>query len=109
MVDVDLEKFAQAIQETYPGYTPRFAQGYAKLWAQQIHPLLQPALQSWIDGKPWKDVEYQPEGHKCYSVRSIMALRGSEDCLQAMLLLSDYIADPRRGEARILMPRRDGR
>ena len=109
MVNVDLEKFAQAIRETYPGYTSQLAHGYAKLWAQQIHPLLQPALQSWIDGKPWEDVEYQPKGGKRYSVRSIMALRGSKDCLQAMLLLSEYIRDSRRGEARILMPRRDGR
>ena len=33
-----------------------------------------------------------------------MALRDTNDAMQAMLLLSDYINDPERGESRILAP-----
>ena len=38
-----------------------------------------------------------------------MKLRGSSDILQAMLLLSDYINDPKRGEMRIMAPNRSRR
>lgn len=74
-----------------------------------MHPMLYEALQCWIAGTPLPDVSYQPEGGKCYSIEGIMALRGNQDSLQAMLLLSDYIRDPALGESRIQLPVKDRR
>ena len=109
MIQIDLNAFAKAIRETYPGYTEAFALGYARNWAERLDPMLQEAVQCWIDGKPLPEVAYQPEGGKRYSIESIMALRGVNDSLQAMLLLSDYIRDPAVGEGRILRPIRGRR
>lgn len=109
MVNVDLNDFAKAIQDTYPGYTEAFAQGYARLWAERLDPMLQEAAERWIKGEPLPEVSYQPEGGKRYSIQSIMDFRGVNDSMEAMLLLSDYIRDPKVGESRIMRPFRSRR
>ena len=109
MVQIDLEAFAAAISQTYKNYGGQAAEGYARLWAERLHPMLEEAVCCWIEGKPIPDVSYRPEGGKLYSLVSIMKLRGSSDVLQAMMLLSDYIDDPKRGEMRIMAPNRSRR
>ena len=109
MIQIDLAAFASAISQTYKNYGDQAAEGYAKIWAERLHPMLEEAVCCWIEGKRVPDVSYQPEGSKVYSLERIMKLRGSSDILQAMLLLSDYINDPKRGEMRIMAPNRSRR
>ena len=104
MIQVNEEAFARAIQQTYKGYDDQGALGYARLWAQRLRPELEQAVTCWIQGERVPNVSYQPEGGKEYSIESIMLLRGKEDVMEAMLLLSDYMNDPRVGELRIMTP-----
>ena len=106
MVCVDLNKFAEAIRDTYPGYTEQAAANQSELWAQRLHPMLEEAVRCWIAGEPIENVSYQAPDGESFSIESIMDLRGDNDWLHAMLLLSDFINDPTRGRNRILSPRR---
>ena len=109
MIQINMEAFAEAIGKTYRSYDEQSAAGYARLWAERLHPMLEEAVTCWIEGRKIPETAYQPEGGKRYSIESIMKLRGTADVLQAMLLLSDYINDPKRGELRIMAPNRSRR
>lgn len=101
MESINLADFAKAIERQYPGLTPALAQGYANVWAEQTEPALYEALQCWIDGKPVPNVEYGE-----MSIQRILAIRADRDELRAILLLSEYIRNPRVGKARIMTLRR---
>lgn len=109
MIQIDIRAFAEAIGSSYRSYDEQSAEGYARLWAERLHPMLEEAVRCWIAGEKIPDVAYQPDGGKRYSLESIMKQRGTADILQAMLLLSDYINDPKRGEMRIMAPIRSRR
>lgn len=97
MVTISIPDFAKAIENHYSVATPTIAQGYARIWLQEMDPSLYPALQCWIEGKP---VPNEKRGE--ISVRDIMNIRYEDDELSALLFLSEYIRDPKAGMAKIL-------
>ena len=101
METINLSDFAKAIERQYPGITSMLAEGYARVWIEKIDPSLFDALQCWIDGKEVPDAEYDG-----MSIQKIMDIRHNSDVIKAILLLSDYIQDPKRGLARIRWLRR---
>ena len=101
MESIDLQHFSSAIRRQYPGLTQKMADGYARLWVQKMEPQLIPALLCWINQEPLPAVE-----HHGMTLKKVLAICGDGDELQAMLLLSEYIRDPKVGMARILAPRR---
>ena len=110
MVLIDEAAFATAIKQTYKGFDDQGAQGYARLWAERLRPELQEAVTCWIRGERVSNVAWKPEeGGEEYSIESIMRLRGNQDVMEAMLLLSDYMNDPKKGKARIMTPVRTRR
>ncbi len=109
MIQIDLKRFVQALMQSYPGMDEHAAQRYAKQYQERLHPMVQGCVESWIAGRRIENVSYAPEGEKGFSIRDIMSWRCSNDYLEAMLLLSDYINDPMRGQARILAPIRTHR
>lgn len=106
MNGIDLNEFGKAIADTYSAYTEEAAVRQAELWAERLHPMLAEALRCWIAGEPVEDVSYTAPNGETFSITRIMELRGENDYLRAMLLLSDFINDPARGRNRILSPRR---
>lgn len=109
MIQVDQKQFAQAMMQSYPGMDEQAAQRYAELYQERLHPTVQRCVESWITGRRIENVSYAPEGEEGFSIRDIMSWRCTNDYLEAMLLLSDYINDPKRGRARILAPIRTHR
>ena len=99
MADIDLNAFAAAIHRQYPGRTMAVCERYAKMWREEIDDSLQSALNCWISGKPVPNIKVGK-----YSIWDIMSIRPEDDWLQAILLMSEYIKNPVRGEARILQP-----
>ncbi|MDY4140219.1 MAG: hypothetical protein SOY30_12920 [Eubacteriales bacterium] len=104
MVQIDVNQMARALMQSYPGLDEAAAQRYAQAYRARLHPMLQGCVESWMAGRRIENVAYAAEGEEGFSLRSIMGWRCSNDYLQAMLLLSDYINDPGRGRARILAP-----
>ena len=106
MIRIDMNAFAKAITETYAGYSEEAAARQAEIWAERLHPMLEEAVKCWIAGEAVPDVSYTAPDGESFSIESIISLRGENDYMRAMLLLSDFINDPRRGRNRILAPRR---
>ena len=104
MIQIDLNRFAQALMQSYPGMDEQAAQRYAQKYQERMHPMLQRCVENWIAGKRIENVAYAPEGENGFSIQDIMSWRCNNDYLEAMLLLSDYINDPKLGKARILAP-----
>ena len=101
MENIDLARFSQAIRRQYPGITSEMADGYARLWERRIDPLCTEALSCWIREEALPEVRFQD-----MTLQQILAIRGDNDALQAILLMSDYIRDPSAGMRKILRPRR---
>ena len=101
MGNIDLTSFSQAIRRQYPGITSEMADGYARLWERRIDPLCAEALSCWIRGEALPEVRFQE-----MTLQRVLNIRGDEDALQAILMMSDYIRDPSVGMKKILRPRR---
>ncbi len=106
MINVDLQRFGKAIRETYPGYNEETSVRQAKLWAERLDVAVEEAVKCWIAGEAIPDIAYTAPNGETFSIERIIAVRGENDYLRAMLLLSDFINDPKRGRNRILSPRR---
>ena len=101
MSEINRDVFVKALCEQNPGMPAVLMGNIADTYLKDIDPRLYPALNCWINRKPVENVTYGS-----YSLERIMQIRGNNDYLQAMVLLSAYMKDEKRGSAMILAPRR---
>lgn len=98
---INRKDFIDAIRKQYTGLSDSVASEYADMWLNKLSPQLYSSVNQWIRGEPIDDVCVGE-----FSIKGIIDIRSDGDYLKAMLLLSDYIADPRKGKALIMRPRR---
>jgi hypothetical protein len=100
-MEINQEAFASAIRKQYAGFSETVAAEYAARWTAQLNPQLHGALLQWIHNEPIEDVCVGE-----FSIKEIVNIRADGDYLKAILLLSEYMSDPRKGKAQIMRPRR---
>ena len=101
MSDFDREAFIRALCDMQPGMPEQLVANMADMYLQDMDPRLYPALTSWINREPVENVTWGE-----FSLEKIMMIRGNDNYLDAMVLLSAYMQDEKKGRARILTPRK---
>jgi len=102
--NVDIEKFALAIRESYKIMTDISSINLATKLVETLDEELEVAVIAWIEGKEVPNIEVGK-----YSINKILAIRNNSDYLEAFNLLSNYKQDAFSGEKQIWKPIRGRR
>ena len=102
--NINTEKLAAAIQQTYKTMNEVSSANLAVQIVEGLDERLEGALLAWIEGKEIPDVSYEE-----YSISKILICRNSQDYLMSIRMLSDYIKDPVEGKKQIRKPIRGRR
>lgn len=97
--NIDVQKLASAIQQTYKTMTEVSSNNLATSIIENLDERLEMALLAWIEGEDIPDVTYGE-----YSISKILTCRNSQDYLMAIRMLSDYIKNPVEGKKQICRP-----
>lgn len=97
--NIDQQKFAIAIKQSYKTMTEVSSVNLALQLIDLLDATLEEAVIAWIEGSEVPDIAFEK-----YSVNKILSIRNNSDYLEAFRLLSDYIKDPAAGEKRIWKP-----
>lgn len=101
MLNIDVNRFADALQREMPNMPRQAATTHAAALIDQTDPRLEENVLQWIEGKTISDLWFGK-----YSINAILELRRSQDFLDALDAMNLYLRDPKAGEARIWRARR---
>ena len=96
---IDRESFAGAIQQSYKTMTETSSNNLAAKLIDTLDSSIEGAVTAWIKGDEVPDISFEK-----YSINKILAVRNSDDYLEAFKLLSEYVKNPVIGEKHIWKP-----